>query len=293
MKWKNKKVLVTGSEGMIGKELVILLKELGCYILPSDCKKGHIHDLRYFNNALNLVQDGGIFGETPDYVFHLAGIKGNPRMTKQKPVDFMAPMLQFDTNMIVAAQQNGVKKFLYTSSIAVENTQTDFFPAWAKLTAENLIDAMKIQHPKGTQYCIVRPANVYGKFDNPNAKEPMVITSLIKKAMTEDKLEVWGDGSQLRDFISAKDVAKGMIRAMELMPEKPVNLCSGKGVSIKEVAETIGEYFNKEVVYDISKPKGDDSRVMLKNFELSELTPIQKGLKEVMDYATNNWNTSI
>ena len=166
------KILVTGSDGMIGMELIELLKDKGDSIHIVDFKRGN--DLRNFNECLSYTK--GI-----DIVYHLAGIKGNPKMTSEKPVDFMGPMLQFDTNMIIAAQTNGVKKFLYTSSIAVENPATDRFPAHAKMTAEILIDAMRVQYPKGTEYCIVRPANCYGRFDNFNKEHLMVISDLIKK----------------------------------------------------------------------------------------------------------------
>ena len=124
MNWKDKKVLVTGSEGMIGKELVIQLEELEANVLWNgvDFRKYKSLDLRDKDSCEHICR-------MADYVFHLVGIKGSPIMTRERPVDFMGPMLQFDTNMILAAQQYGVKKFLYTSSIAVENPQTDKYPA--------------------------------------------------------------------------------------------------------------------------------------------------------------------
>ena len=101
MNWKNKKVLVTGSEGMIGKELVIQLEELGAEVEGIDLKNNI--DLTDFVLCKICCKD-------IDYVFHLAGVKGSPKMTKERPVDFMGPMLQFDTNMILAAQNKKVKK---------------------------------------------------------------------------------------------------------------------------------------------------------------------------------------
>ena len=136
---RGKKVLVTGSEGMIGKELVRLLDDLGCEVFTADLKLGH--DLRDYKECLRITE--GI-----DYVFHLVGVKGSPTMTESRPVDFMAPMLQCDSNMIIASQKNKVKGFLYTSSIAVENSGTDRFPAWAKLTGEMLCEAMNLQYGK-------------------------------------------------------------------------------------------------------------------------------------------------
>ena len=174
--WKDKKVLVCGDKGMIGQELVRQLIDLGIDFSTADIKDGFdLRDYRVCNAICSNI----------DIVFYLVGIKGSPKMTKERPVDFMEPMLKCDTNMITAAQSNGVKRFLYTSSIAVENPESDRFPAWAKKTGETLIEAMRIQYPIkyamsrhlddpdykpndwiGTKWCIVRPANVYGRFDN-------------------------------------------------------------------------------------------------------------------------------
>ena len=128
--YKDKKTLVTGARGMIGKELVELLHKYGAKVFVVDLRNGV--DLRYFENSLRITKG-------MEYVFHLAGIKGSPVMTQERPVDFMAPMLQFGTNMITASSENEVKRFLYTSSIAVLNPETDKFPAWAKQTGESLI----------------------------------------------------------------------------------------------------------------------------------------------------------
>ncbi len=270
--FKGKKVLVTGSEGMIGKELKILLKERGALIREADIKKEF--DLRDYEVCEHFCTD-------IDYVFHLAGIKGSPKKTTERPYDFMCPMLQFDTNMIRAAIESKVKRFLYTSSIAVENMETDFYPAWAKKTAENLIESARIQK-FGTKFCIVRPANVYGRFDNINNPDSMVIASLIRKSLNDSFLEVWGDGSQVRDFINAKDVARGMIQAMEEMPKKPVNLCSGQGVKISTIAEFIAKQCGKKVKYDTTKPIGAKRRVMNLNWDFKPEINIIDGIKEVI-----------
>ena len=108
---------------------------------------------------------------------------------------------------------------------------------------------------------IVRPANVYGEYDN-FGEHSMVIPSLIKKAFENPELEVWGDGSPIRDLIYSEDVARGMIHMVENAVTEPVNLGSGTGVTIKEVAEIIAKYFSKEIVWDKTKPMGDMKRLM-------------------------------
>ena len=283
--FKYKKVLVIGSSGLIGKELVIQLKELGASVESFDITEHPGDDV----TDIKSLEEGIYEQYNIDYVFHLFGVKGSPKRTSEKPVDFMGPMLQGDTNSIMLAQEYGVKRFLYTSSIAVEQMETDFYPAWAKMTAEHLTKAMHIQYPEGTKYCIVRPANVYGRYDNFDNPNSMVVTSLIRKALTEDKLEVWGDGTQIRDFINAKDVARGMIQAMEQMPEETVNLCSGEGVTIKDLAWTIADECGVKIVsFDPDKPRGADSRVMQLNWDFKPEVEIKQGIKEAVHEA-NNW----
>ena len=278
-----KNILVTGSEGMIGKELVTLLS-LGkgqsnenVRILKADLKLGD--DLIHFSTCLRLCKD-------IDEVYNLAGIKGSPKRTSERPADFFAPMIQFNTNMLEAARINNVKKFLYVSSIAVEHPETDEYPAWAKLTGEKQIETYRIQYPKGMQCCIVRPANVYGRYDNFNNEYAMVITALVKKALDIHTpiLWVWGDGSQVRDFVNAKDVARGMIKCMHFMPTIPINLCSGKGVTIKRLAEIIAKEVKKTVKYDTTKPIGAKSRVMKLNGDFINWEPttnIEQGIKDI------------
>lgn len=273
--YKNKKVLVTGGAGMIGIELVMQLYDLGAKVTVADIKTGN--DLSNYNTCKELCKN-------KDYVFHLVGVKGSPKMTRERPIDFMAPMLQCDVNMILAAQHSNIERFLYTSSIAVENPQTDVYPAWAKMTSEKLIEAMKIQYPQGTKYCTVRPANVYGKYDNFNNPNAMVITSLISKAL-KGNFEVWGTGEEERDFINAKDVAYGMLLALKEMPDRPVNLCSGKGVKISDIVSIIEKHTNTKAIYN-NKPVGDKRRVMKLNWDFRPTIGIEKGLEEIIKWKT-------
>lgn len=256
---KKKIILVTGSEGMIAKELIELLqkREPKSLIRYADLSLGL--DLRFYELCLNLTN--GV-----SEVYSLVGIKGSPKKTKEKPASFFVPMLQFNTNLLEAARVNKVKKFLYTSSIAVLNPQTDLFPSYAKKAGEMQIDAYKIEYPEFGNNCfIVRPANVYGKYDNFYNKESMVVTSLIRKALTEDEIEVWGDGSELREFISAKDVANGMILTMKKKPSLPINLGGGEMHSIKELVEIISEISGKKIKYLVSEQKGDKKRVVFED----------------------------
>lgn len=283
------KIVCTGAKGMIGQHLVELLnkKYPEADIVCADLKNKIPIDLTDMRTCMDLCKGA-------DEVYHLAGIKGNPRKSAQKPYDFISPMVRFDANMIEAGRKCKVGKFLYTSSIGVLFPENDYYPSWAKQTGERMIEAMRIQYPE-TNYCIVRPANVFGPYDNFDNPEAMSLTRFISIAMKGD-LEIWGDGSETRDFIHAEDVARAMMLVMYRMPEEAINIGTGIQVSIKEIAEYIADIFEREVLYVPSKQIGDKKREM----DVSELyklrfklrKPFFKSIEEVCEYAKNLNNNS-
>jgi len=308
--FKDQNVLVTGGGGMIGRSLVRLLLERGAKITiadltePSDLPEGVDYvkaDLRYFNQCEEICQGR-------DYVFNLVGIKGSPKMCAEQPVDFMVPMLQFNTNMMEAAHRANIKWYLYTSSVGVyapadvfyEDTvwntmpsPNDRFAGWAKRMGELQAEAYSIQYGK-KNISIVRPANVYGAYDNFNPANAMVVTSLIRKAQENDVLEVWGDGSTIRDFIHADDVALGMIYAVEKQITEPINLGSGKGYSIKEVVDMIVKYSDKQlkVKWLTDKPAGDKIRLFdmtrAKSYGFDISVSLEEGIRSTTEWFLNN-----
>jgi len=308
--FKDKKVLITGGGGMIGRSLInqLIDKECKIYVAdlttPTDLPEGVEHlqvDLRFFDNCLDICKG-------MNYVFHLAGVKGSPQMAKEQPVDFMVPMLQFNTNMIQASFEAKVDWFLYTSSVGVyspadvffEDSVWSTFPSpndkyagWAKRMGELQTETYKIQYDFD-RFSIVRPANVFGSYDNFNPANAMVIPSLIRKAQENDILEVWGDGTPIRDFIYADDVAKGMIFVVENKITKPLNLGSGVGYTIKEVVDLVVKHSGKdlEVKWLSDKPNGDQKRLFdmstAKSYGWEIEIGLEDGIKKTTEWFLNN-----
>src|SRR5439155_5153581 len=304
----NSRVLVTGGTGMIGRFLVELLIAQGARVRIAsldDPSRAHPEaeflrmDLTHYENCLKAC-------DRMEYVLHLAGIKGSPLMTATRPASFFVPTITFNTLMMEAARKTGVKRYLYTSSIGVYApaerfyeddvwktfpSDNDRFAGWAKRMGELQAEAYKIEHGWG-EIAIVRPANVYGPYDNFDPRNAMVIPSLIRRAMDgENPLLIWGDGSPIRDFIHAKDVARGMLLAGERAPGCwPINLGSGTGSSIRRIVEIIVEHLKKkpEIVWDTTKRSGDQIRLMdisrARSIGFEPSIPIEKGIPEVMDW---------
>lgn len=297
---------------MIGIPLVEMLVERGAKVrIISLDDPSRAHEYAEFKRV-NLMDFGKCLEicKGMDYVFHLAGIKGSTEVAVSKPASFFVPTISMNTNMMEASRRQGVERYLYTSTIGVyapaeilheDNvwktfpSENDRFAGWAKRMGELQAEAYRVEYGwKGIS--IVRPANVYGLQDNfgPGA---MVIPSLIKRAVDgETPLVIWGDGSQVRDFIHARDVARGMLLIMEQGIQEPVNLGSGKGISIKELVGIIVSNLEDkpEIIWDTSKPSGDRKRVMdISRAEFIRFKPtisLEEGIKETMAWYKVNRN---
>lgn len=279
--FKQARVLVTGGTGLIGTPLVELLLERGAVVrIASLDDPSRAHPAAEFQRVdLTVLENCRRVCKGIDYVFHLAGVKGSPAMAIRKPAQFFVSNLLLTTNMMEAARLCDVNGFLYTSTIGVYPpaevfreddawkgfpSEHDKFAGWAKRMGELQAEAYQIEYQWDKVY-IVRPANVYGPHDNFDSDNAMVIPSLIRRALEgETPFRVWGDGSQIRDFIHARDVARGMMVVMERRPKQPINLGSGIGVSIRELVTIILSNLERkpEVVWDTSKPSGDRKRLM-------------------------------
>tara|TARA_B100000768_G_scaffold163465_1_gene164758 strand:- start:5655 stop:6653 length:999 start_codon:yes stop_codon:yes gene_type:complete len=307
--FKGKKVLVTGGTGLIGRPLVEKLVHLEADVTvvsldkPTNVDKSveFINlDLRNFENCLTICKGKEI-------VFNLIGVKGSPKMTIESPASFFVPTITFSINMMEAARQCGVERYLFTSSIGVYEpadifneddvwstfpSPNDRFAGWAKRMGELQAQAYEIQY-NWDKISIVRPANVYGPYDNFDPENAMVIPSLINRASSGERpLTVWGDGSPIRDFIYSGDVADGMLEVVRQGYNKPINLGSGNGVSIKEIATSIANKMPDkcEIVWDTSKPAGDHKRIMnTKRAESIGISPkisLDEGIESTIKWYT-------
>lgn len=306
--FENKKILVTGGSGMIGRQLVSLLKNENAEIHVADLNKPvnmpddiifHNVDLKNFDSCKNICKE-------MDYVFNLVGIKCSPQVCIERPAEIMGPMMQFNTNMLEAAMLSNVEWYLYTSTVGVyepaevlfeddvwnsQPSKNDWYGGWAKRMGELQCEAYEKQHGKGI-CSIVRPANVYGPYDNFDPENAMVIPSLIRKAHDNKILEVWGDGSPIRDFIHCRDVALGMIHLVKNRVTEPVNLGSGSGISIKQIADIISKRFGKEIKWLSDKPMGDKRRVFdtkrAEKYGFKTQISLEFGINETIDWFIEN-----
>ena len=310
--FRDKKVLVTGGTGLIGKQVVDILVDAEARVSIVSLDR-----LKPNNKAKYIYGDLTDFGfckkitKNVDFVFHIAGIKGSINVTKKKPASFFVPLLMMNTNLLDASRINKVKKVVYTSSIGAyspaaifkessdpnlefKEPPMDMFPGWAKRMAELQIRAYQIEYGL-ENFAVVRPCNVYGPGDNFDPENAMVIPSLMAKIERgDDPVIIWGDGSAVRDFLYSKDAAEGIILALYWgTKEKFVNLGSGKGYSIKKLVRTFNKIVDFNYKFDTKKPSGFPKRVMdislaKKIIKWEPKTPLEDGLKETWQWFIKN-----
>ena len=318
MDYTGKKILVAGGTGTIGIPLVKKLVAMGAQVTVASMDTPELAsrllgpEVKFVKKDLTLLENCLEVTKGMEYVFNLIGIKGSTGIGETKVASYFVPMLWFQTNLMEAAFRSGVKKFLFTGSICeypqgnepkVEDSmwdampkQNDRIPGIAKRVGEVQAEAYKLEYGWDAVR-IVRPSNVYGPFDDFNPATAQVIPALIARMIGgENPVKVWGDGSAIRDFIYSDEVAEWMLTAIENAPSCfPLNIGSGKGVSIKEIAETIASCVPSKprVEWDTTKPAGDPVRILSveraqKTIGFKQNIGLAEGIKKTVDWYLQN-----
>ncbi len=305
--FEGKSTLVTGGTGLIGRQVVKILCDVGADVriasldqVVVDSRAKHLPkdkaDLSSFDLCKDMTRD-------TDYVFHLAGVKGSAEVTKSKPASFMVNILMMNTNILEACRLNRVNKVVYTSSIGayapaeifkedenVDLPPMDLYPGEAKRIAEKQVQAYAIQYGL-KNFAIVRPCNVYGPGDNFDPDNAMVIPTLMFKVQRGDNPVVMrGDGTAIRDFAYSRDIAEGIILALwHGTDSRFVNLSSGVGNSVRQLVETFNRVVPFNYVFGNPRPGSISKMVMeislaQQMLDFQPMTSLEEGLRETWSW---------
>lgn len=315
--YKGKKILVTGGAGFVGSNLILKLRELNANVTATyHLHKPQIKDLsvKFIKADLTSAGECEIAAKGQELVFMCAANTSGAAVIEKKPLVHVTPNVIMNTLMMEAAYKTGAKKFLFISSSTVyppyehpvkENEAwknepfEKYFPvAWMKRFGEKLGEIYSTKIKKPMLVVIVRPANMYGPYDDFNWETSHVIPALIRRVVERHHpIEVWGDGTEIKDLIYVEDFIEGMLLAMAKINKfTPINIGTGKGVSIKNILDQIIEidkYHNAKVKYNKSKPTMIKKRILdvslsEKILEFESKTGIHEGLVN-----TTNWYKSV
>lgn len=275
------RILVTGAGGFIGHHLVRRLKAEGAWVRGVDIKQPEyeptaadefeILDLRESSSCIRATRD-------VDKVYNLAADMGGIGYITAYLAEISRNNILINAHMLEAARQNGVERFLFSSSACVyagykQNSadvtplkEQDAYPAdpepgygWEKLYAEEMCKYYRKDYRFETR--IVRFHNVYGPlgtYEGGKEKAPAAISRKVALASDGSDIEIWGDGKQTRSFMYIDDCVEGLIRIMASDCCEPLNLGTDRLVTVDHLLDLIchiaGKKLNK--VHDLTKPQG-------------------------------------
>jgi len=306
MPLKDKRILVTGAHGFLGKHLVEnLTKKRNVppqnLILP---KKEDL-DLRVWENCQKAVQN-------VDLVIHCAAHVGGIQANKEKPGEIFYDNAIMGIQLLEAARQNGVEKYVsigtvcsYPKFTPVPFKEEDLWKGYPEETNAPyglaklmyLVQAQAYRAQYGFNAIHLLPVNMYGPGDNFDPKTSHVIPALIKKVYEakesgQSEVVVWGTGSATREFLYVEDCAEGILLAAEKYSKPdPVNLGSGMEISIKSLIELIAKLmgFDGKLIWDTTKPDGQPRRCLdtsraENEFGFKAKTSFEEGLKNTINW---------
>jgi len=306
---EDKKVLVTGAHGFVGKNLVIELKKRNVKVLTPPRQR------------LDLTIQGEVFkyflNHAPDVVIHLAGRVGGIGVNKEKPAEFFHENVLMGVLVTHYAYVFGVEKMVslaagcgYPSRLKAPFKEEGF---WAGLPDMNsygysmakknlIIQSWAYREQYGFNSSVLLPANLYGPHDNFDLETSHVVPALIRKFVEAKRaglpsVDVWGDGTAIREFLFVSDVVKAILDVVENYDESgPLNLGTGQETTILGLAEAIKGIveYKGEIKWLEEKPNGQ----LRRRYDMSKFkeamgyvpsTSLINGLTQTAEWYANNY----
>ncbi len=299
------KILLTGGSGMVGQNVLeIAVKNQHDFLSPSSSELDLL-DANAIRQYLTIHQ--------PEMIIHAAGIVGGIQANIKQPVKFYIENTQIGLNILTAATDCNIKKFLNFSSSSIYPNNAinplveelilkgELDPltegyALAKLSITRLCEYI-CREESSLLYKSVIPCNLYGRFDSFDPEFSHMIPSVIKRIHDAyinnlPEIEVWGDGSVRRELMYGEDLAEFVFYAIDNFEKMPQNLNVGLGTDYtmndyyQAVANVIG--YSGQFKHDLSKPVGmkqkliDDTK--LKKFGWHHKVSLEDGIKKTYKY---------
>mgnify|MGYP006422236307 CR=1 FL=1 len=308
---KDKRIVVTGGAGFLGRQVIDQLCQAGAQPEKITVPRSRDQDLRDLSNCQQVA-------DQQDIIIHLAAHVGGIGLNREKPAELFYDNLMMGAQLIHAAYQAGVEKFVCVGTICaypkftpVPFREDDLWNGYPEETNAPygvakkalLVQLESYRQQYGLNGIYLLPVNLYGPEDNFDPRSSHVIPALIRKVHEaqqkgEKKLPVWGDGSPTREFLYSTDAARGIVMATQSYDDSdPVNLGTNEEVSIKDLVELICDLmdFQGEIVWETDKPNGQPRRCLdtqraKERFGFTAQTAFKQGLKNTIEWYRENAN---
>lgn len=305
MTLSDKRIMVTGGGGFLGRQVVEQIESRGASAVFVPRKADY--DLTRLEDVRRALTAG-----EPQIVIHLAAKVGGIGINREKPGEFFYDNLLMGVQLMEQARLAGVEKFVsigtvcaYPKMCPVPFKEDDLWDGYPEETNAPYGLAKKMLLVQGQAYrqqygfnaIYLLPVNLYGPGDNFDPASSHVIPALIKKCIDaqtagQRSIQAWGSGRASREFLFVRDAAAGIALAAESYDDPaPVNLGSGAEMTIKELMTMIAELtgFTGTIEWDPSQPDGQPRRCLdveraQRAFGFSAQTPFRQGLVETIEW---------
>ena len=307
--WKDKRIVVTGGEGFLGKHLIKILKEKNPaeIIIP-----------KHSEYDFTRLEDCDKITKNADIIIHLAAKVGGIGYNMEKPGELFYENLIMGAQLMECARKNKVEKFVALGTICaypkfseVPFKEEELWKGYPEETNAPyglakkmmLVQSQAYRKQYGFNSIFLLPVNLYGPGDNFNPESSHVIPALIKKMVDCKKqnlkeVEIWGTGKVSREFLYVKDCARAILMATENYNKSdPINIGAGFEITIRELAIKIKELtgFEGELKWNIEKPDGQPRRCLdiskaEQEFGFKAEINFEEGLKKTIEWYLEDSN---
>lgn len=312
--FEGQRALVAGATGLVGSNLVKRLLDEGAAVRATLHRRDPVvadDRIEYVRVDLTRGEDCRGVVEGVRYVFLCAANTSGAQTIATTPMVHVTPNVLINTQMLEAAYEAGVEKFVWLSSTTGYPTSGDrpvreeemfegepyekyFFVGWMKRFTEVLcrMYGEKLARPMTT--LVLRPTNIYGRGDDFEFATSHVLPALVRKVVERGRpLEVWGNGEEVRDVLYVDDMVEAIVLAVQKLDRHvAINIGLGQTYSVKQILAAILEldgYDDAQIVFDASKPtmipirRIDTSRAeSLLGFRAR--TDLRTGLRRTIDW---------
>ena len=300
------KVLVTGSNGLLGQSLRKVLGNGHVYHTRKDV------DLTNYEETFKFFEDK-ILNEGVNTVIHTAAKVGGVNSNMNNNQSFFKDNYVINSNVIKVCSILKVENFVNILSTCIFPHENITYP----LTSEQIDNG--VPHPSNYGYSYAKrlsgyetqifrnvlnknwysvvPTNLYGPYDNFNLEDSHLIPGMIHRAylakQNNEKFVIWGDGSPLRQFVYSEDMAKLIVWSLNNWnSEKHCMMIDETEVSVMDVARIISEKFGfneNDLIFDETKPKGQFRKPAASDIKDFKFKPIRDGINETIDWFIKNY----